>query len=184
MENWPKVEKKFIRQKIRGKNEKVKEIVALALAERAKAGIKVRQPLTSLKIRNPKSEIRNENELLDLIKEEVNVKEIIFDEKIEKEIELDTKITDELKEEGIIREVIRNIQGIRKETGLKPENRILIYYVTESSLSGVLEKNRTFITKETLTENLRTLPIGGADFDVEKEIYIDGRKLWLGIKKV
>ncbi len=36
--------------------------------------------------------------------------------KLRNEVELDTKITPELREEGIIREIIRNIQEMRKES--------------------------------------------------------------------
>ena len=39
-----------------------------------------------------------------MIKDELNVKEIIFDDKISGEVELDTEITPELKEEGDLRE--------------------------------------------------------------------------------
>jgi len=64
----------------------VREIVALSLSERSSIGIKIRQPLALLKIKNQSAKIKNNKELLNLIKEEVNVKEIIFDSKIEKEI--------------------------------------------------------------------------------------------------
>ena len=79
----------------------MREIVNLALAERIAVGIKVKQPLSSLKIRNLKSKIIDEKELLDLVKDEINVKEIIFDGNIKKEVELDVNITEELKEINI-----------------------------------------------------------------------------------
>ena len=101
-----------------------RKIVALGLEERAKAGVKVRQPLASLKIKNQKSKIKNQEGLLNLIKEEVNVKEILFDKDLENEVELDMDISEELKEEGMVRELTRKIQGLRKEAGLAPKDKV------------------------------------------------------------
>jgi len=154
--------------------EKVRGIVSLALAERAKAGIKVRQPLASLKIRNPQAEIRNNKELLNLIQEEVNVKEIVFDSKIKKEIELNTKITPELKEEGMVRDAIRQIQDMRKQAGLKPADKISIEYSGTPELNEVLMKNKNFILQETKAK----------DFHLASKPKVDQESLGLSIKKL
>ena len=182
LEDWPKVEKGLINQELEEKMKKVREIVAMALAERAKVSIKVRQPLSKLKIKNEKLKI--DDELINLIKEEVNVKEIVFDEKLEKEIELTTEITPELREEGIIREVIRNIQEMRKKANLTPKDRILIQYSALPSLSDILKKNQNTILKETLANSLEFISKEKASFDEEKEIMINQEKLWLAIKKL
>ena len=94
---------------------KVRRVVSLGLEERAKAGIKVRQPLNKLKVKSEKLK----DEYIILIKDEVNVKEVSFEEKTANEVELDTEITPELKEEGDLREIIRQIQDLRKKEGLK-----------------------------------------------------------------
>ena len=56
-------------------------------------------------------------ELLDLIKEEVNVKEVKFEKGGKEEVILDTKITPALRQEGWVREFIRMIQDARKDAG-------------------------------------------------------------------
>jgi isoleucyl-tRNA synthetase len=116
--NWPKAGK--IDNKLEEKMREVRNIVNLALAERAKAGIKVRQPLQELKIIN--QGLRNRKELLDLIKDEVNVKKVSFG----RELKLDINITEDLKKEGEYRELVRNINNIRKEMGLTPNDFIVI----------------------------------------------------------
>ena len=180
---WPQVDKNLIDKTLEERMEKVREVVALALAERAKAGIKVRQPLASLKIKNQKSKIKNK-ELLDLIKEEVNVKKIIFDSRIKKETELDTKITPELKEEGIIREVMRNIQEMRKKANLKPKDKIKVWYSGTTELNKVLARNKKVILKEAKVKDFILIKRLGQVFDAEKEISIDQEKLQLTIKKL
>jgi len=183
LEDWPKVNKKLFNEKLNKKMEKTREIVALVLAERAKTKIKVRQPLASLKIKNQISKIKNENEeLLNLIKEEVNVKEIVLDNKIEKEIKLDTKITSELKEEGILREVIRNLQEMRKVAGFTPKDMISIQFDGSEKISDVLIKNKNKIMVETKSRDLK---LGRKEkFKIEKEIKVDNEKLSLAIKKI
>jgi isoleucyl-tRNA synthetase len=182
LEEWPVAKKDLIDENLEEKMEKVREIVALALAKRKKAKIKVRQPLALLKIKNQKSKIKNDKELLELIKEEVNVKEIIFDEKIESEIELDTKITPELKEEGILREVIRNLQEMRKEAGYKPKDLILISFLTNPKHKEILMKNKERIIQETKAKELREKELKQPK--LKRETIIDGEKLILAIKKV
>ena len=169
--DWPKARKMLIDLELEEKMAKVREIVAQALAERAKAGIKVRQPLLSLQF--PISNFQFPKELLDLIKEEINVKEIAFGANLK----LDTEITPELKEEGIIREVIRQIQEMRKEAGLKPEDKISVEYSGTAELSRILEENKEAILAEIKAKDFKS----GAG---EKEITIDQQKLSLAIKKL
>jgi isoleucyl-tRNA synthetase len=92
------------------KMNETRKVVSLGLEARSKAGIKVRQPLNCLKVKTQKLT----KDYLDLIKDEINVKEVVADEKISGEVELDTNITPELKEEGTVREIIRALQEIRK----------------------------------------------------------------------
>ena len=102
--------------------ETIREIAKKALAKRMELKIKVRQPLASLKI--PYFKLCNERELLELLKEEINVKNITFG----KNFKLDTKITKELEEEGILRDIIRHIQEMRKILKLKPKDKIVVKY--------------------------------------------------------
>jgi isoleucyl-tRNA synthetase len=175
LEDWPKVDEKLIDKKLERKMEKVREIVSLALAERQKTKIKVRQPLNELQITD--FQLQKETELLELIKEEVNVKKISFG----KEFKLDTEITPELKEEGILREVIRQIQEMRKELRLKPRDRVLVGYSGSESILKILKKNREKILNEAKILDLKEKE---REFDLEKEIKVENEKIILTIKKI
>jgi isoleucyl-tRNA synthetase len=179
LEDWPKANKKLISKVLEKKMEKVREVVTKSLAERSRVKVKVRQPLAKLKVKDSKFKLGKE--LLDLIKEEINVKEIIFDPKIKEEMELDTEITPGLKEEGIVREIIRQIQEMRKMAGLKPKNEILVSYFGSDELSKILKKNEEFILKEGKIKILTQGEKG--TFAVKKEVMVDQQKLWLAIKK-
>jgi isoleucyl-tRNA synthetase len=129
LESWPALAKKSVCESdILTQMSEVRFLVNLALAERIAKGIKVKQPLALLKIKNIKSKIKGKEDLLNLIKDEVNIKEIIFDDRIEKEVELDINITEELRQEGLLREIVRSLQGMRKDLGLTPADKVLIFY--------------------------------------------------------
>ncbi len=99
--------------------------------ERQKLNIKVKQPLKSLTINQKLGK-----EYLELIKDEVNVKEVFFGE----ETFLDTEITPELKHEGDFRELLRFIQSLRKDMDLKPEEKISLSLDTNEEGTKIVEK--------------------------------------------
>ncbi|MCK4474011.1 isoleucine--tRNA ligase [Candidatus Parcubacteria bacterium] len=182
LEDWPKPDKKKIDRVLEEKMKRVREIVALGLKERARLGIKVRQPLGALFVRELAQKL--DKELLDLIKQEINVEKIVFNNKIKKKVELDTKITPKLREQGQIREIIRNIQEMRKKTGLKPKDRILIRYFGTQNFNKILLKNKDLITAETKAKDFILGERPKEVFDIEKEIKVGAEKLWLAIKKL
>ncbi|MBU6414717.1 class I tRNA ligase family protein [Patescibacteria group bacterium] len=182
LEEWP-----IAKPKIKSGNLKVlenmkmvREIVAQALKLRADAGIKVRQPLAKLKVKSVKSKV--ERGLLDLIKDEVNVKEVVFDDKISADVELDTHISEALREEGLIREILRNIQEMRRDFGLQPKHKIKIQFAGNKTIEAILEKWK----KEIMFESgAKQFTIGGKkQFGIEREVRLDGAELWIGLDKI
>ncbi len=153
-------------------------IVAMGLSKRAEANIKVRQPLSELTYNSHK--LRTEIEAI--IAEEVNVKKVRFDEKIgEMEVDLDTTITSELRNEGLAREIIRNIQSLRKKTNFSVNDRIHLYFETESKeLANAINKMSELIAKEVLAELIEQKR---EKIEGEEEFKIENFNLWVGIKK-
>ncbi len=147
LRDWPKVEKKLIDEKLEEEMTKVREICSLALQKRAEANLKVRQPLGKLRVKSQKLKV----EFADLIKDEANVKEVIFEPELRNQIELDITITKELKEEGIVRDFIRNIQARRKEMGLTPKDEIKVYY---SENKEIVEKYTDQIKKQVIAKDI------------------------------
>jgi len=125
----------------------VREIVSLVLEKRMSAGIKVRQPLGELRVKS--LELRGKEEYLELIKDEINVKEIIFDQDLENEVELDIEITEELQKEGNVREIIRAIQDLRKQANLSPADTVVLKVATDDKGREFLEEFEKEIKKPT-----------------------------------
>jgi len=154
--DWPKNEKKLIDKKLEEKMQQVREICSLALQVRAEKGIKVRQPLQQLTVNLPIGKAGKKQltgEFVDLIKDEINVKNVVFDQKLKTEIELDTNITEELKEEGIVRDFIREIQAKRKEMGLTPKDKIKVIFGDEK-LKEIIDKNQEQIKKSVIATSI------------------------------
>lgn len=173
LEEWPAVEDWKEEKRILADMDEVRKIVSLGLEARSHAGIKVRQPLQKLQITD--SKLRGQNELLDLIRDEVNVKEITFGETMM----LDTALTQELREEGMVRELVRNIQEMRRDMELKPKNVIRCQVMGDVVIESAVSRLQKQLQKDV---NARTITIGGKKvFKAEREIEIDGKKIWIGI---
>jgi len=192
LEEWVKGDKKKIDKKLISAMEEIRKLASLALAKRAEAGVKVRQPLASLKLKiknsPPKADqplaekFKISEDLLKILAEEINVKQVIYDEKIKNEIELDTKITPELKEEGIIRELVRMIQDLRQEAGLKPQDKVQLFVETEGNIKNILNNRSKELLKEV---NAKSLDLKKSEkISAQIETYLDSNKIWLGIKKI
>jgi isoleucyl-tRNA synthetase len=159
LEDWPKVDEEYLDDNLEEKMALVRQICSLGHAARKRAGIKIRQPLSKLKVKSEKLKALD-NELLVLIKEELNVKEVVFDSTIENEVELETALTVELAEEGRAREFIRLIQAERKKLGLKPSDKIIIIVSGPENLMGAIEKHQSKIRREVIAENLTVELVG------------------------
>ena len=65
-------------------------------------------------------------------------------------VALDSEITEDLRREGYVRDLIRGIQNLRKETGLAVTDRILLTVSGSGELKAAFEQFGDFISGETL----------------------------------
>ena len=118
-----------------------------------------------------KSKIKISEDYIQLIRDEMNVKDVIFAEGSELAVELDTKMTPELVAAGLKRELVRAINNLRKETGMTIQDRAVIYYQTENKeIKEVFEKFGGEIKKDTLADEIRAGGEGKAVKINEQEV--------------
>jgi len=117
LQDYPTPEKSLIDVKLASEMTILRKLAEFSHAKRKGAGVKLRQPLSNLTYF---SEIRLSDELEKILSDELNVKNVVHKKFStgDLNIELDTKITPLLKEEGEARELIRQIQQLRKEANL------------------------------------------------------------------
>jgi isoleucyl-tRNA synthetase len=96
---------------------------------------------------------------------------------------VDTRITEALAHEGMARDVVRQVQELRKKSGLEMEDRIILYLHTESpALRQAIEKHRTYIAAETLASQWASRPLG--DDAHRADVKVDGQPLTIQLRKI
>ncbi len=167
---WPEVGE--VDEEVLANMRKVRQLAERGLALRAEKNIRVRQPLASFTIDQKISE-----SYLEILKDELNVLTIAHGKKIK----LDTRLNDELKEEGILRDLIRSIQELRKKAGLNPADKINLYYETkDNKLQSIISNSQKRILEATNLDRIQS----GKDASIKHAaVYnIGTQKLWMGIK--
>ena len=99
-------------------------------------------------------------------------------------IALDTTLTEELLGEGMARELVHQIQQLRKEAGLQIADRITVYYEGDATLAEALQRHRTYVLREVLGQDARRGLPQHPDAVHQKAIRLDGRVLTVGIAQV
>ena len=158
------------------------------LSKRASEGIKVRQPLASVKLINTISQDTSAEVaqfLIDIAKDELNVKsvEIVTDsesESAQPSVVYDLTITPELKREGLMREIVRHVQSARKQAGLQIDDRIVLSISSDDSeISQAIDAFADVIKAETLAVELNS----AADESEKYDAKIEGKLVEISLKK-
>ena len=158
------------------------------LSKRASEGIKVRQPLASVKLINTISQdtpAEVAQFLIDIAKDELNVKsvEIVTDsesESVQPSVVYDLTITPELKREGLMREIVRHVQSARKQAGLQIDDRIVLSISSDDSeISQAVDAFADVIKSETLAVELNSVVNESEKYDAK----IEGKLVEISLKK-
>jgi isoleucyl-tRNA synthetase len=167
--DWPTVELRIKNEELIIKEmQKVREIVTLGLQARQKAGVSVRQPLKELRINNYELGI----EYGEIIKDELNVKEIKFIKGEELKVELDIDITEELKQEGNYRELVRAIQDMRKKAGLNPNDIITLEISTGIEGKEIINKFKTELMKVVGSKEIQIKENSGTEIKIDNLVFV------------
>jgi len=179
----------------------LRHMITIGLSLRAEAKIKVRQPLQSVTL-DSGLDNRFTDEMLEILKEELNVKEVLFADDgfdpgktIQENVEelsglpnfyrvkgLDTVITPGLKKEGLMREVIRQVQSARKTADLQVDDRINLSLsaVEAPELEAAIKEHSDTIKAETLAVGLHTSP---ESYKHKQDAKVEGQLLQIALEK-
>jgi isoleucyl-tRNA synthetase len=176
--DWPKVG--AVNEAVLSEMAEVRELINIGLSQRAANSLKVRQPLASAKLL---SSTELSQELESIVLEELNVKSTSVEARKDRKplaVELDLNVTPELKREGMMREVIRNVQSARKAAGLQVDDRIHLCLQTDSKeLQQAIEEHADTITSETLATGLVDAPQG----QFSQTAKVEGQELSVSLSK-
>jgi len=196
---FPEIDKKLFDQKLNEQMKFVRQVAALGLNLRAKAGIKVRQPLGKFKVtkghpERSETKRRIPSSLIELIQEELNVKEVEFVSRFKKskdfltaeeggvKVGLDTKVTLKLKREGMARDLVRVIQEARKKADFQVSDRIELFVERKGiKFNKATSEWEEYIKEETLAVKMSDQK---GDVDYSEIVKIEGEEVWVGVKKI
>jgi len=168
----------------------VRELSTVALTARQDAGIKLRWPIRSMVIETKSHEVIDSITVFqDMLCRLLNVKEVkTSDAKPNGEfvsqnfsmgtIYVDKKMDESLYEEGILNEVKRRIQSMRKESGLVEKDQISITLDGDKELVSLILKQEA-----ALKAAVNSVSMDVAVAASMKEFDIDGRRIRISIKK-
>ena len=80
-------------------------------------------------------------------------------------VALDINISNSLKEEGLAREFVNRIQGLRKDKAFKVTDRVTILIENNEQLSSAIQNNFTYICDETLADKLDFIKVSDVSAD-------------------
>jgi isoleucyl-tRNA synthetase len=153
LSDWPSVKKPLDTSRIMLENmSNARALITEGLAQRAAAGIKVRQPLAMAAVTG----LELSPGMQQIMADELNVKQIIDQAGSEVTIHLDINLTEDLKAEGLSRDLIRAVQNTRKNAGFNVDDRIHLRLESSSKeINQAISKFKGLIDAETLaTGNL------------------------------
>jgi len=200
--DFPIADEAKINDKLNGDVELAMKISSLGRAARAKAGIKVRQPLgkavVGVETEGEKKALEN---LATEVIEEINVKRLVVLSEAKEQVEfhsnmpyysvtndarywvaISTELTPELIAEGVGRELVRHLQNMRRNAKFDITDQIITYYQTEEPIiKRVINTFTDYIKQETLSQELiDSLPPDGVHGEKHR---ISNSEVSLAIKK-
>jgi isoleucyl-tRNA synthetase len=200
--DFPIADKTKINDRLNSDVELAMKISSLGRAARAKAGIKVRQPLDKALVGvETEGEKRALENLATEVMEELNVKQLVILSKAKEQgefplnipdykvtndarywVAISTALTPELIAEGLSRELVRHLQNMRRNAMFDITDHIITYYQTkEPTIKQVINTFADYIKQETLSRELVDgLPPDGAYSEKHR---ISNSEVSLAIKK-
>ena len=180
--DYPSPDESVIELELEESMELISKLVEAGRRMRSDAGIKIRQPLKEVLVICSKEKRERAESLAEILKEELNVREVRFDDlpvgREDVEVTLADLVADEgarsnykramvdvndgtclfldccpdknLIEEGLVREIVRRIQEMRKELDLEYTEKIELVYACDEEVKEAIENFSDYICTETL----------------------------------
>ena len=183
---WPEADAAAAAPELAAGMARARRVVEMGHRERDRAGLKVRQPLAGATVPGPPLA----PELEAIVLDELNLKSLTYAAEDAHQVVLDTEVTEELRLEGLAREVVRRVQGARKDAGYNIDDRIEIQYRAGGDLAEAIDRWSDHIKRETLALSLELLDAAIADGAVAapegafaSDGEVEGRPLWLALRR-
>jgi isoleucyl-tRNA synthetase len=170
---WPKPSKRMIDKKLEESMEIVKKIIDASYSARQAVNLKLRWPIKQvLIISNNKKAVLAVNQLKDVLLHMCNCKDVkVVNKKPEGEFSevefefgkvlIDKKLDEKLLEEALFRELVREIQSMRKENGFNVKEKIALTLSSDEQTKKLLNKYTKLLGSEVGAKTVETGKLEG-----------------------
>ena len=187
MSSWPEIKPAANSQSLIEEMQKTREYAEIGLKLRALKSLGVKNCLYAFYVVSDK-DLSLENKAV--LADELNVEKIeilkslppeedIFIDPETAKFALDLRVDEALTQKSHFRGIIRLVQDLRKESGLTPQDKIKLFLELPEAF-GFLKNKEQELAKETGSSSVQFLK---SEVEFEKQIEIEGNKIWAGIKK-
>ena len=83
-------------------------------------------------------------------------------------VALDITITPELKNEGVAREIVKRIQGLRKDSGFEITDRISVKVSDNPAVRAAVDAFNDYISSQVLANSISIEDNDGQEFDFDE----------------
>lgn len=177
----------------------IRDLASAGHRARAEAKIKVRQPLAEVALVGDVPDLQGAGEEgLALLQDELNVKAVrVYAQHSELtaqssgwvwvevppsgKLGLNTELTEGLRAEGIVRDLIRHVQDLRKKARYRFDEEITLAVVTnDQGVRADVAQHADLLKRETLS---RRVTAERGSVDAEATVTVASAEVWLGVKR-
>lgn len=210
--DYPSPNESFIDAELEHSMDLISKLVEIGRRMRLENEIKMRQPLKEIVIFCDEEKKKNIERMADIVKEELNVKEVKIQEATKDEISeykfpkkynydgpdyrstvvydvgliLNVRLSKTLIQEGLVRDIVRRIQEMRKHLDLEYEARIRVMYDGDKEVKEAIKAYLSYICEETLAIEMKEESkevLKKEDF-YKKKWEISGKEVYLAIQTI
>jgi len=185
---WPKI-KAESDEALEKQMEFAKEIVEQSNAARDEAGIKLRWPVNEVIVYTKE----NLKAVEGAIAQMANAKKVKFvtqepnDEKLVKKefstgiVAISRERSAEMVEEGLMRDLTRQVQSMRKKAGFNVADQVVLKLATDAEFAAVVKKHKEQLMADTTSKEV--IVTVGKPTETREEAKFEGKTVWLGLEK-
>jgi isoleucyl-tRNA synthetase len=192
LSSWPITNKKLIDEKLEEMMNVAKNVIDASLSARQQANIKLRWPMKRIVVVSTDKKTHEAvTKLRKILQFMANVKTVeiaksetkgdfISVEFASGKVFIDKKLDEEMMKEALIRELIREVQDLRKKNGFNVKQTIKLTLVSGDSTAKLLKKNEELIKKEVGASQISFGKILG---NFAGKVTFEGKEIDIGFDK-
>jgi valyl-tRNA synthetase len=192
MSSLPAPHKKFMDEGLEKEMEIAKEIVEAASNARQKAGLKLRWPVSTIVIQTEEEAVKKSVRMMgELLSRICNAKQVLLNEKPKGEFAeasfskgkalISSTLDKELLKESLAKELIRQVQALRKQHGFSVGDTIALSMSSDAETNAMLKGLEALVVRKV---NAKSYSVGALKGEFKGRLEFDEKKIGIAFSKL